>query len=170
MADEQQQNVNRESTPKEERLDAPCGLYCGACDVYLATARGTQDVLANAWGRSVTEVTCRGCRAPVRAVFCRDCGIRSCAAGRRLEHCSSCPELPCEQLVTFRDSAEHHGSALRDLRRIKAVGVRSWLKEQHERWRCPACSREAGWYDSQCSRCGSPLVSCTEEDHSVSLE
>lgn len=162
--------ADRPAEGSQPRLDAVCGLYCGACDVYLATQRGTQDQLATAWGRPTAEVTCHGCRSDVRSIFCAECEIRSCAAGRRVEHCAACPEFPCERLVAFRDSAPHHGSVLRDLRRLKAVGVEAWLTERQERWRCPACSREAGWYDSQCMRCGAPLVACTEEDHSVGLE
>jgi len=155
---------------REPQFDAPCGLYCGACDVFLATQRGEQEALAKMWGRSVSEITCRGCRSPQRAAFCTDCGIRDCVRRRAIAHCGLCPRFPCEQLVEFRDSAAHHAAVLRNLRRLKAAGSERWLQEQQERWRCPACGRASGWYDTQCDRCGTPLVSCQEEDLSPGLE
>jgi hypothetical protein len=158
------------STTMPERLDAPCGLYCGGCDAYLATIRGTQEALAAACGRTPEEVTCRGCRSDRRAVYCKSCEIRDCIRRRGLDHCGLCPEFPCEKLIAFRDSVAHHALVLRNLRRRRVIGVEAWLREKQERWACPACSREAGWYDTQCCRCGAPLVSCREEDLSSTIE
>jgi len=147
-----------------QRLDASCGLYCGACNVYLATVRGTTEALAEAWGRPAEELVCRGCRSAERAVFCADCAIRRCAMERGVAGCGECPALPCERLTGFRAQAAHHAGVMRAFRRMKSVGRTAWLAEQHARWNCPGCGWAASWYDTQCSRCGTPLVSCRDEE------
>ncbi|HDO20832.1 MAG: DUF3795 domain-containing protein [archaeon GB-1845-036] len=60
-----------------EKLIAPCGLYCGWCPYYIV---GTENF------------KCEGC-------FTRDkCTIRDCAEEKGLRLCTYCHEFPCKKL------------------------------------------------------------------------
>ena len=61
----------------DEKLIAPCGLYCGWCPYYI---NGTK------------EFKCNGCWTR------ENCSIRNCAETKGLKLCSYCPEFPCEKL------------------------------------------------------------------------
>jgi len=140
----------------EADLRGYCGLYCGACDALLATARGEEEALARAWGRPPKDVRCWGCRAELTAACCRSCDIRRCARQRTLDHCGLCASFPCQQLRAFAEAPPHHCDGIANLERMKRVGRRQWLEEQHHRWSCPGCSRPASWYDQRCD-CGTQL-------------
>jgi len=61
-----------------ERLIAPCGLYCGWCPFYVFKP---------------SEYSCPGCRDREE-----ECVIRDCARDRGVELCTFCSEFPCEYL------------------------------------------------------------------------
>lgn len=56
-----------------------------------------------------------------------ECKIRSCCFGRGLRFCYECPQFACENLIKLK---EHYPYCLRNLKRMKAVGIERWLKEQ----------------------------------------
>jgi predicted RNA-binding Zn-ribbon protein involved in translation (DUF1610 family) len=146
-------------------LDAPCGLYCGACGTVLADRKGTVAELAEEWRMEAGHLVCHGCRSDTVAVFCRDCRFRACAASREIDHCSECGEFPCGDLVRFRnDEAPHHSVVLVNLRRIREVGVEAWLEEQRLRWSCPSCGEACYWYDERCRTCGAGLFDSRAEE------
>jgi rubrerythrin len=51
----------------------------------------------------------------------------------------------------------HHAEVLDNIRRQREVGIDSWLREQGERWRCPACGCGTNWYAGKCPKCGGAL-------------
>ena len=74
-----------------EKLVAPCGLYCGACPMYLATQENNQQRLdslmkqfsAGKMQMKLEDLLCDGCIGGGRvATFCRKCAMRSCAEGK----------------------------------------------------------------------------------------
>jgi hypothetical protein len=146
---------------------APCGLYCGACVIRAAVKKNDPqllemiaDGLAVYLGHSVgvEGVYCDGCLSDVRAAPCRDCEIRDCAISRGITHCSQCADFPCQIITDFNnDEFAHHSEVLDNIRRQREVGIDAWLKEQGERWRCPACGADSDWYAAQCTGCGKEL-------------
>ncbi len=100
-----------------------CGVYCGTCEDLER---------------------CGGCASPKGRAFCAavhgrlyqgGCEIYRCAAGKGLEHCGLCAELPCalydrnlERLPEdlFRRNRDR---AVASLRRRAEVGTVGWLRE-----------------------------------------
>lgn len=52
---------------RNKDLMAPCGLYCGACGVYIATRDNNQKfktIMGNLYGTTPEETECLGCMQP----------------------------------------------------------------------------------------------------------
>ena len=142
-----------------------CGLYCGACAVYLAMRRNDAEALAGLaaeMGRPVAEVRCEGCASRTVMDWCRRCAVLECLRRRGLDYCHACPDFPCGRLAEFRDQYAHHGPVIENLRRIAEVGAGPWLEEQQARWRC-GCGRPMTWYDQVCPACGRAFYDCRAE-------
>ncbi len=148
-----------------ELLVAPCGLYCGACPMYLATqSQDWQKVEALFKQFSAAkmelkkeDLLCDGCIGNGRvAAFCRKCGLRSCADSKEnVTRCSDCAEFPCTKITAFNnDGMVHHSEVLANLGKIKKMGIKEWTKFEEDRWGCPQCKARMSWYDSECSKCG----------------
>jgi hypothetical protein len=150
------------------RYDTYCGLYCGACPVGKANEAEDGILLAGLareWGREPGDLRCGGCKSDVTAVFCTDCRIRLCASERGLEFCHQCDDFPCGVLAGFRnDNAPHHSVVLRNLSRMKELGIEQWLEEEARRWSCGSCGEVFGWYSDECSRCGGEVYNSVEEE------
>ena len=136
-----------------EKLVAPCGLYCGACPMYLATQENNQQRL-NAFAQQFSagkmqlkleDVLCDGCIGGGRvASFCRRCAIRSCAEGKsNVTRCSDCPDVPCAKVTSFNnDGMQHHSEVLENLRHVREMGISRWTKYEEDRWHCPQCKEK----------------------------
>jgi hypothetical protein len=148
-----------------EQLVAPCGLYCGACPMYLATqSRDEQKskALLEQFGAGKMKFTkedlqCDGCLGKGKlATFCRSCALRSCAAGKpKVVRCSDCSDFPCSRITNFNnDGMLHHSEVLANLRGIREMGIAAWTRHEDQRWHCAQCSTPIAWYDKACSVCG----------------
>jgi hypothetical protein len=166
----------------EFRLDTFCGIYCGACSILMSYRTGEKDQLAlffneenvraflAAQGEKYPEGEpfehkCTGCKTSTLFINCRPCKIRKCAMEKGLEHCIECAEYPCEILKFFMCNQEvqqklpHTKVPLKNLERIKEIGVARWLVEQERIWQCPDCGLNSSWYAGTCSQCGRDLNS-----------
>lgn len=150
------------------RHDSYCGLNCGACPVGLANDTDDTETLARLakeWGLEQSELSCAGCKGEVTIPFCARCEMRKCAISRGHEFCFQCADFPCETLAGFRnDRMPHHSVVLRNLKRIREMGVENWLRGENDRWSCPTCSRRFSWYESVCSSCGGSLEDSVAEE------
>jgi hypothetical protein len=164
--DDQSKKVQETGTGKEN-LVAVCGLYCGACPMYIATQTNDeqkQSALLKQFSSGpmkfkMEDLLCDGCIGNGRvASFCRSCPIRSCPADKQnVARCSDCPDFPCSRISNFNnDGMLHHAEVLQNLRQIREMGIQKWAKYEEERWRCPQCRMPMSWYDSKCSKCGTP--------------
>jgi hypothetical protein len=152
-------------TPEDkEKLVAPCGLYCGACPMYLASQEKDEQkvqVLLQQFSirgsKTVpTNFQCDGCIGGGRvASFCRRCAMRECAENtKKVTRCADCPEFPCSKITNFKnDGMLHHAEVLDNCRKLKEVGIKEWAKREEERWSCPKCHAKIAWYDKTCSNC-----------------
>jgi hypothetical protein len=148
-------------------LAATCGLFCGACTLYVARKRSDVKQLKQmaqeiATSRSrpinVQDLDCEGCLSDVISYFCLECRLRSCAKARGVTHCSLCSDFPCQSIIDFNnDGHPHHGEVLKNIRRQKEIGIEGWITEQEERWRCSQCDCVVDWYSRKCPECGGPL-------------
>ena len=148
-----------------ELLVAPCGLYCGACPMYLDTQDKTGDRFKSLLKQFSSgnmqikkeDLLCDGCIANGRvATFCRKCAIRACAEEKpNVTRCSDCSEYPCTRITSFNnDGMTHHGEVLANLRQIREKGIKEWTKYEEDRWHCPQCRASISWYDKACPKCG----------------
>jgi len=159
--------VFAEDAPKapesKEKLVAPCGLYCGACPMYLSS-RDNKEQKADAPKQPSSpgakpmpaNMQCDGCIGGGRvAIFCQKCNMRSCAESKKITRCADCSEFPCSKITNFNnDGMQHHAEVLANSRKIKEVGIKEWTKREEERWSCPQCKATIAWYDKACSHCG----------------
>jgi len=154
-------------TQDKENLVAVCGLYCGACPMYLATQskdEEKQEALLKQFSAGpsklkMEDILCDGCIGNGRiASFCRNCAMRLCPNDKQnVTRCSDCQDFPCSRITDFNnDGMPHHSEVLKNLRQIKEMGIQEWAKYDEERWKCPQCKSPMAWYDSKCSACGAP--------------
>jgi hypothetical protein len=147
-------------------LEAYCGLYCGACPVYLQQYDGwLVEAIAKYFKCEPTDLRCRGCRSDMVSVSCRDCNRRGCAQSRGLDSCSACPEMPCDRMRQCR--LPHMSEAVPNLEALRDRGSGLWLSGQADRWTCPSCGRTGSWYEQVCLQCGTALSSGHEPPEGV---
>lgn len=98
-------------------MEAPCGIHCGMCFLYLAgNDEAFRSLVADLICLPAEKAVCPGCRSA--GGFCPvirgQCGTYLCAKGRGIARCSACTEFPCRRLVphaeTLRSTAAvYHG-------------------------------------------------------------
>lgn len=148
-------------------LASVCGLYCGACSVFLATQEDPVrlEQLASLLGQMVEETRCEGCRSEVLSKHCRTCGLSACAAERGHAFCGECPEFPCPDFEVFRRAKPHRRDILQDMARIRESGSDAWLEAIPQRYACPGCGVINSGYDLSCRRCGETPGSAFALEH-----
>jgi len=125
-----------------------CGIYCGACFAYRGrVSEGAAELrnelkkekfrrIATAfdwvgdwrqfsrWLYWLMKFKCEGCQTGGGWPWCP---VRRCCKKKGFTSCAECEEMPCEKLgwITKR----YKGWNLKNLRRIREVGVGRWLKE-----------------------------------------
>ncbi len=157
-------------------LAAACGTYCGACPAYLAKhgedekiKAKRQAIVASAPAQArkgipnphwMDGLQCDGCLSGgVLAAHCQNCAIRLCAAKKQADaRCTDCEELPCNRIngLINMGSYLHRKEYLPNLKKMREMGAREWVKKEEERWRCPRCGVPLSWYDAECVGCGAP--------------
>lgn len=138
-----------------------CGVYCGACPVYLAWA--DQDIpklaaLAASLGTTTDRLMCTGCRTPAAFCLAGDCEIKVCARHRGVAFCPDCEDYPCDRIRRAR-SGHAYGAALsRDAARLHEIGISAWLREEDAHWRCSACGAKVSVGMDVCPKCGNAVL------------
>ena len=124
---------------EDNKLAAPCGLYCGACIDYL--------VYGNCHGCGCECGTCAA------SEHHKTCDVYKCCVEQRgFKGCNECGELPCSRLVQFCCNPVwlHHSPVVESLRRRKAIGTRKWLKEQKKVWSNEWYLQKWLWFQKEC--------------------
>ena len=150
----------------EEKLLGACGLYCGACNNYLAFQPQNSHLLTTAKFaiENPQRLACRGCHSEQLTEHCARCAMRNCANGKGLRFCGECAEYPCETIGKFHadgfvlEGATHRTDILDNTVRLQSVGPTQWLIDQASRWTC-TCGLAYSYYESVCARCGESLPS-----------
>lgn len=146
-------------------LIGACGLYCGACENYLAFKPSHEHLLdKEKFCENKEKEYCEGCGSSRVSAHCGACPMRSCAQGRGLRSCARCPEHPCEAVLDFARGAEkwsgakHRSAVLDNAASLAEIGEESWLRAQAQRWTC-GCGTAFSYYERSCIDCGSGLDS-----------
>lgn len=131
-----------------------CGLYCGGCGAFQATARG--EAIEYEPG---AFTTCRGCNSSEISVSCSDCELKDCARERGLRYCRQCEEYPCDRFAQFRDDRRYpyHTDTPAAMERLSEIGLDDWVLEQSLNWICKSCGGRFDWFSQCCPGCGAEL-------------
>jgi hypothetical protein len=125
---------------------APCGLYCGVCGIYMATAGGDEELkgkLAKAYGVSPADILCRGCRSDTVFMYCKVCGIKACTAEKGIEGCHLCDAFPCGKVEAFPVAVP----------RWREIGTEKWVEEEEKLSTCRSCGNRMFRGAKKCRSC-----------------
>lgn len=114
----------------DDKMRAPCGIDCAACDIYIAAHDpAAAEKLAEEWrGRGAEKAEagwfrCQGCRGDRSLCWCEDCAVYACAVEQRgLDFCSQCDEFPCRTYLDWISPAPHHQAAFEWLKSTRQSG------------------------------------------------
>lgn len=139
--------------------DAYCGLYCGACLIFIRTENGTIGEMAAEMNMSPEELSCYGCKSEKNSPWCGTCSIKTCAQEKGMEFCNTCGDYVCRNLQDFIDDSQYpyHLVVQKNLEMIATVGLETWLSAQEQRWRCQACGEKQAWKEVTCRKCGAEV-------------
>ena len=168
-------NATMTGTAKDH-LAGACGIYCGACPAYIAQHSDDEQIKKRLQKRLssgpikaqkgippsnwMDGLLCDGCCSGGKlAPHCQMCNIRLHALNKQNNsRCSDCEELPCYRITNLINMGGylHRKEYLPNLKKIREMGVKEWVKKEEERWRCPKCGLPMSWYDMECAGCGDP--------------
>lgn len=156
-----------EEEVKNRNLMAPCGLYCGACGVYIATRDGNEKfraVMGKLYGTAPEKTECLGCMQadPPEKLYgyCKSCGIRDCVKSRGYYSCHQCGEWPCSRIENFA-FATGRQVMMRTIplwrAKVKEMGDEKgsveWARCECERYHCPSCGKPLFRGAQRCRYC-----------------
>ena len=124
-------------------LEAPCGIHCGFCPLYLAISNEQlKKRLTETLNLPPEKVTCTGCRSidgycPV--IGGEQCATWVCSKGKGLEFCCECADFPCVKLMPCSDRADKLPQNIKiySLALRKAKGAHEWekaIKDVYDRY------------------------------------
>lgn len=93
---------------------AACGIYCGHCSKYK-------------------EGICKGCHSDQHVTNHKRCEIyKCCVIEKKKKWCFQCRKFPCNEMITFTQwrSWINHKECIKNLYKMKDIGVEKWLKGQ----------------------------------------
>jgi hypothetical protein len=166
---------------RNKSLRAPCGIFCGACPIYIATRDHNEkltNVICAVWKTKPDDAKCFGCMQsdpPQRLFgFCQMCTIRNCAKSRGFYSCHQCEKWPCniieESHLSSVVPASIKNSVLRVMHRAIPLwrdhvagngdekGSGAWARAEAERYHCPACGKPLFRSAQQCRACKIPVA------------
>jgi hypothetical protein len=157
---------------RNKALMAPCGLYCGACGIYIATRDGNEqfrEILGRLYGTKPEDTHCDGCmrQDPQKKLyaFCRTCRIRDCALSRGYYSCHQCAQWPCDAVEGFivPTGTRVMKRAIPIWReKVAALGAEegsaAWARSECERYSCPFCGAPLFRGAQRCRSCKEPVA------------
>ena len=105
----------------EFKIAAPCGLICDECP----------------WYKGEKEQNCPGCLAKKGKPFWGECEVYQCSDMKKIEHCGSCSEFPCETIINHYDPNNPKGAQeaifrIGQLTIRASIGTKSWLERRSD--------------------------------------
>jgi len=139
-----------------KELAAVCGLYCGACGVYIATHEDENRLksIAAKFNQTIEETKCNGCRSDKKTPYCNSCNFTKCASQKGIDFCGECVEYPCTELKDFQLQFPHRIELWESQKKIKETGWENWMSEMNKHYSCSKCATINSAYDINCRKCG----------------
>ncbi len=135
--------MRKNTHPIPTKMIAPCGMNCRLCRAYIRD-----------------QNRCPGCRVDDNAKpqYCIVCQIKNCEnlAARNARYCYECDDFPCARLKRLdkRYRTRYGMSMLANLEIIKTDGIRQFIRNEKQKWRCPNCGDMICVHKPQCFSCG----------------
>jgi hypothetical protein len=126
----------------DQKLIAPCGIYCGACYAYLRDKN-----------------KCPGCRllSDPQPEFRLRCKIANCQtlAGTNSGFCYDCEKIPCQRLKQLdkRYRTKYNTGLIQNLNIIKENGMKTFLLLEKKKRTCPDCGSIISIHRESCTTC-----------------
>ena len=126
-------------------LIAPCGMNCRLCYGYIRPKN-----------------QCLGCNAPngSKQKSCSNCKIVTCE--KRIQNgwatCAPC-DMPCSRLKDLdkRYISKYHMSMMENLTVIREHGMKVFLQQQEEKYRCSVCGTTVCVHRNACPSCNAQV-------------
>lgn len=123
-------------TSEDLNLVAPCGIYCGDCEVYKAKDNPVLMEYLISRGFKKEILPCHGCRPNNGkcVVIADTCETYTCVSSHNVEFCFECNEFPCSKLNPSADRANilPHNIKLFNLCCIQKKGIEKFLELHSE--------------------------------------
>ena len=139
-----------------QELVAPCGLYCGVCGIYCATANGDEPLkekLAKAYGDTPDKINCRGCLSDSVYWYCKVCPVKSCTREKRYTGCHQCADFPCDKIDNF-SVPEGKNNILRAIPIWRELGTEAFIKGEEKLFACDNCGTKLFRGSRKSRKCG----------------
>jgi len=150
-------NINFEKLT-DRNLVSACGLYCGACGIYIATQENDTDKIlhyAMVLNQSFDDTLCDGCAAERKSLHCsKMCTFIDCKQRKEVAFCTDCKEFPCQALIEFKSKMPHRTEIINSLNRMNEIGIEKWLIEMEDYFSCSQCNTANSAYHLTCRKCG----------------
>lgn len=141
-----------------------CGMYCGACAVYLAGREGGElrRKMAKKLGIPEEKVGCEGCGRLLSTRNIKICDILRCLESSGRSFCFECESYHqenCEHFEKiFSSHIEKDGLNLRvNLKKLENSTPERWLEENSRKWVCQSCGSRVTIGATKCHRCEKPF-------------
>lgn len=125
------------------KMIAPCGMNCAICSGHLREKK-----------------QCPGCNYQSDDIpgYCRKCIIRNCDVITRRKSkkfCFVCKDYPCKRLKALdkRYKGKYRMSMIENLEFIQERGIRDFVRQEKERWKCPECGGIIDVHHKYCYNC-----------------
>lgn len=148
---------------QDEELIGKCGLYCGACIIFIAQGNEkARSKLAESFKCDPDQIRCKGCGALDGESWGKDCKIVACIEENGYESCYDCDKFHKDECEIFKKVHERYlDRADFDLRvslgRRADFGVEKWLEECREIFTCDNCGEGIIMGSHTCWKCGAEI-------------
>lgn len=129
--------------PITSTMIAPCVMNCALCYAHLREKK-----------------QCPGCHGDDtnKSKSCVTCTIKNCEmiAVSKPKFCFKCDKYPCTRLKNLdkRYRTKYGMSMTENLENIKTLGIKSFIKQEKEKWKCSECGRTICVHRASCIFCG----------------
>jgi hypothetical protein len=134
-------------TAMDPALIAPCGMNCALCSGYLALKNDVKN-------KGIRMINCPGCRPRnKKCAFLK--GHCSKLSKDEVTFCYECNSFPCDRLRTIdnRYRSRYRMSMIENLNFIKENGLKKFLEDQAETWKCQNCGELLSCHNGLCFKC-----------------
>ena len=103
---------------------------------------------------------CPGCRGDdsLKSKSCVTCRIKNCEKIKEnsVKYCFRCDSFPCAVLdhLDNRYRTKYAMSMIDNLKYIRDLGIRDFIKNEEVKWACPGCGEIVCVHKEHCISCG----------------